>query len=57
MRPEGDFRKDAVVKLELFDEHVREHFDVKGVVDDRDAVVAMWRSLGLMCMQVAPGNF
>lgn len=57
MRPAGDMRKDSVVKRELFDRHVRDHFDIRRVYDDRDQVVAMWRSLGLTCMQVAEGNF
>jgi predicted kinase len=57
MRAEGDTRKDAIVKGELFDRHVREHYDVTCVLDDRDQVVAMWRSLGLTVLQVADGNF
>jgi predicted kinase len=57
MRPAGDTRNDAIVKLELFDEHIRDRFDVRWVYDDRDRVVAMWRSLGLAVMQVAPGAF
>lgn len=57
MRPAGDTRKDAVVKLELFREHVAPRYNVRGVLDDRDQVVALWRSLGLMCAQVAEGNF
>lgn len=57
MRPEGDNRKDSVVKLELFDAHIRDEYDVLFVLDDRDQVVEMWRSLGLTCLQVAPGNF
>lgn len=57
MRPAGDTRKDAIVKAELFDKHVRHGFDVHGVVDDRQQVVDFWRSLGLMCAQVAPGAF
>jgi predicted kinase len=57
MRPAGDTRNDAVVKLELFDQHIRDRFDVRWVYDDRDRVVAMWRSLGLAVMQVAPGDF
>ena len=57
MRPAGDMRRDAVVKAELFDEHVRHRYAVEGVIDDRDQVVAFWRSLGLMCAQVAPGDF
>jgi predicted kinase len=57
MRAEGDMRKDAVVKLELFDRHIREVWDVVCVFDDRAQVVQMWRSLGLTVFQVADGNF
>lgn len=57
MRNVSDTRKDAVVKLELFNAHVRDIFDVRLVLDDRDQVVELWRSLGLTCLQVAPGNF
>jgi len=57
MRPEGDTRKDQVVKAELFDRHVRHRFNVLGVFDDRDRVVAMWRALGLTTYQVAEGAF
>jgi hypothetical protein len=27
------------------------------IFDDRDRVVAMWRSLGIPCFQVAKGDF
>lgn len=58
MRPEGDFRKDNIVKRELFEKHIRGTYNVLGVFDDRDQVVRMWREeLGLTCYQVAPGNF
>jgi predicted kinase len=57
MRPAGDMRKDSVVKRELFDQHVRDRYDVRRVYDDRGQVVAMWRSLGLTCLAVADGNF
>jgi predicted kinase len=57
MRPQGDKRRDSVVKLELFDEHIRHNYDVQFVLDDRDQVVEMWRSLGLTCLQVNYGNF
>lgn len=57
MRPTGDTRNDAVVKLELFHKHIRDGFDVRWVLDDRDRVVEAWRSIGLPVMQVAPGNF
>ena len=57
MRPTGDRRQDAVVKAELFDQHIRHQYNVQFVLDDRDQVVKMWRSLGLTCFQVAEGNF
>ena len=57
MRPAGDYRKDAVIKRELFHRHVAHRWNVLGVIDDRAQVVSMWRSLGLMCAQVAEGDF
>ncbi|MFC3504488.1 AAA family ATPase [Micromonospora krabiensis] len=57
MRAAGDTRKDAVVKRELFDKHIRHEYRVAGVFDDRQQVVDMWRSLGLTVFQVAPGDF
>lgn len=57
MRKTGDQRPDNIVKYELFNEHIRDNYDVMGVFDDRDRVVAMWRSLGLQTYQVAPGDF
>lgn len=57
MRTAGDGRADHEVKLELFDRYVRGNFDVRVVLDDRDSVVALWRSMGLTCLQVAAGAF
>lgn len=57
MRADGDNRSDDIVKYELFNEHVRERFNVLGVLDDRDRVVAMWRAIGLGVAQVDYGKF
>lgn len=57
MRKENDMRADNIVKAELFDEYVRNKYDVKFVLDDRDQVVRMWRQMGLTCLQVAEGAF
>lgn len=57
MRSVGDTRKDSVVKLELFNEYVRNNYYIEAVYDDRDQVVKLWRDLGLKCLQVAEGNF
>lgn len=57
MRPEGDGRKDAVVKREMYEQHIKGKYNILYVLDDRNQVVDMWRSLGLKCFQVADGDF
>jgi hypothetical protein len=57
MRPEGDSRKDSIIKLELFNNYIRGNWNVKFVLDDRRQVVDVWRELGLKCLQVAEGDF
>ncbi len=57
MRGTGDQRKDSIVKRELFDEHVANKYHVQFVLDDRNSVVNFWRSIGLSCFQVNPGDF
>lgn len=57
MRKEGDNRKDSIVKREIYDNKIRGKFNVKYVLDDRNQVVEMWRSLGLTVLQVADGDF
>ena len=57
LRTAGDNRRDSIVKREIFDRRIRPVWQVKGVLDDRDQVVRMWRGLGLTCVQVAPGDF
>lgn len=56
-RPEGDFRKDSVVKKEIYENDIKGNFNVLGVYDDRNQVVSMWRSLGLKCFQVMDGDY
>lgn len=58
MRSVGDIRKDTIVKKELFDNHIKDNYNVQFVLDDRDCVVNMWRDeLGLTVLQVAEGDF
>ncbi|MEW1548352.1 hypothetical protein [Streptomyces tsukubensis] len=57
MRGQGDRRLDHAVKHELFNTHIRDAYDVLLALDDRDRVVALWRSLGIVCLQVDEGNF
>ncbi len=57
MRKTGDMRNDAIVKQEIFDTHIRPHYNVVAVFDDRNRVVDKWREMGIPCFQVAEGDF
>jgi hypothetical protein len=57
MRRTGDGRRDSIVKAELFDQYIRDRFNILYVLDDRNQVVDMWRSLGLTCLQVQAGDY
>jgi predicted kinase len=52
MRPQGDMRKDSVVKEELFDKHIRGKYNVFCIFDDRLQVCRMWHKLGLPLLKV-----
>lgn len=57
MRETGDPRQDAIVKRELYETHIEGKYNVLFVLDDRQQVVDMWRSLGLQCWQVQEGQY
>lgn len=57
MRDEGNNEKDTIIKQRIFDENIKDKFIIEFILEDRDCVVEMWRSLGLVCLQVAKGNF
>lgn len=57
MRKAKDGRSDDVVKIELFDAHVRDEYNVVLCIDDRQRVVRAYRSIGLPVWQVAEGDF
>lgn len=52
-----DFRKDNIVKKEIYNDHIKGKFNVQVIYDDRQQVVNMWRSLGLKVYQVSKGDF
>lgn len=57
MRPKGDFRKDLVIKREIYENEILNKYNVNFVLDDRDCIVEQWRDMGLTCLQVAEGDF
>lgn len=57
MRQAEDNRNDAIIKREIYEEFIKDDFNVLAVFDDRNRVVDMWRSLGLTVCQVNYGFF
>lgn len=57
MRKSGDFRKDFLIKKEIFQDSIRDLYRIIFVLEDRYQVVKMWREQGLTCLQVAEGRF
>ena len=57
MRSEGDHRPDNLIKIELLEQLRADGFEPVMAFDDRDQVVQAWRSAGVPCAQVAPGDF
>lgn len=58
MRKNKDYRKDSIVKMEIYNDNIKDKYCVAAVFDDRDQVVNdCWRKLGLLCNQVWKGDF
>lgn len=57
MRENNDYRSDDIVKKELYNNNIKDLFNVIGVFDDRNKVVKMWREIGLLTLQVNEGDF
>lgn len=56
MRPNGSTESDAVVKKRMLDA-IQKSNTVIAVFDDREKVVNMWRENGILCCQVAKGEY
>lgn len=57
MRKSGDNREDSIVKKEIYENDIKDYWSIFLVLDDRNRVVEMWRSLGIKCLQVEFGDF
>lgn len=57
MRPVQDYQPDDVLKKSWLDAEFPSKDQILCVFDDRNKVVDMWRREGLLCCQVAPGDF
>lgn len=53
MRKTGDNRPDAIIKKEIYKEHIEPNYNVMGVFDDRPQVLRTWQNeLGLFTFNV-----
>lgn len=57
MRQASDYRGDDTVKKEIYQIDILPTYEILFVVDDRQSVVKMWRSIGLVCLQCDWGDF
>lgn len=57
MRADNDHRHDTETKPELLKNAGVTLDSISFVLEDRDSMVKKWRELGLICLQVAEGNF
>ena len=49
MRPENNWDKDTTIKKKIFNEQIKDKYNVVSVFDDRISVCKMWTELGLFC--------
>ncbi len=57
MRPKDDYRKDTIVKREIYQNEIEGKFNVLAVYDDRLQVLDMWYEQGIFTFNVNQGQF
>ena len=55
--PDGSYDKDYIFKEKVLDQLIAQDRKPFMVFEDRQNVVDMWRSRGIKCLQVQPGDF
>lgn len=53
MRPTKDYRPDVQIKRDIYEQHIKDNYDVLFAIDDRKVIVDLWRSLGIVCLDCA----
>jgi predicted kinase len=52
LRKNGDHRKDYIVKKEMYEEFIKDRYNVLYVIDDRPQVIREWKKMGLTVLDV-----
>lgn len=55
-RPLNDYRKDTSIKREIYENNIKDKYNVLAVFDDRLSVVEEWSKMGLFVFNVNQGN-
>ena len=56
LRPENDYRKDSIIKKEIYDNHIKGKYNVIMAIDDRLQVLDVYYKLGIFTLNVNQGN-
>jgi len=57
MRPNGNRDSSVKLKRDIYENDIKDNYQVEAVFEDRKRVVDMWRGLGLMCLQTKEGDY
>jgi len=57
MRPAANNEKDSLIKTQIYNQLIKDEYEILFVVDDRQQVVDSWRELGLVCLQCDVGDY
>ncbi len=53
MRKTGDYRDDTIIKKEIYENEIKNKYDIIAAFDDKPKVIRMWRELGLFVFNCA----
>lgn len=56
MRPENDFRKDSIIKKEIYDKYIKSKYNVITAIDDRKSILMTWYKEGIFTFSVNQGD-
>jgi hydroxymethylpyrimidine pyrophosphatase-like HAD family hydrolase len=55
MRNTKDYRDDIIVKKEIYNKNIKDHYEIICCFDDRPKVIRMWRRIGLYVFDCGKG--
>ena len=56
LRKDNDYRKDAEVKKEIYEEHIKDKYNILFAIDDSKEIVDLWRSFGITTLDCCDYN-